>query len=491
MALRVERLADLVTGLLGVLEAGGAFLVLDPREPPPRLARLLAAARPWLALAGGTPRGFRAWLPICRPTRSPSPTRRRVPSPALAIPDRESRLAYVAFTSGSTGTPKGVAVEHPALARYIAAAGERFGLAAGDRLLQLGSPAFDLAYEQIFGALCHGATLVGLAGSRLPETAELLAACARSRVTVLDLPTAVWAQMARDVAERALALPSTLRLVVIGGEAARRASAEQWRRAAPGVRLLNTYGPTEATIVATWWEAPRADGLPEGDTKGDALPIGRPIPGVEARVLGEDRRPVQDGDAGELWLGGTGLARGYHRRPELTAERFVTVGSRRLYRTGDRVRRRADGELELLGRLDRQVKIGGYRVEPGEVEAVLRAIAGVADAVVALVPDASRLQAWVVLKAKSRTGSTGCARRRRGASPPISGRRVSRPWRRSPAPGPASWTSAPCGKCPSPKRSRRSPWNRTRRRWPGSGRRCWGRGEWSAATTSSPWAGTR
>ena len=216
--------------------------------------------------------------------------------------------------------------------------------------------------------------------------------------------------MARDVAERGLPVPASLRLVVIGGEAARRASAEDWRRAAPGVRLLNTYGPTEATIVATWWEAPLAGDLPVGDAAGDTLPIGRPVPGVEAHVLNEDRRPVEDGEAGELWLGGPGLARGYHRRPELTAERFQLLEEgRRLYRTGDRARRRADGELEYLGRLDRQVKIAGHRVEPGEVEAALRGIAGVADAAVALAPGGARLQAWVVLDGTAE-GSLGSVR---------------------------------------------------------------------------------
>ncbi len=414
VALRVERLADLVTGLLGVLEAGGAFLVLDPREPPARLARLLTAARPWLALAGGAGTGEASGLPRISSDLPVHPLALadapEGPAPGPGDPRPGSRLAYVAFTSGSTGAPKGVAVGHPGLARYIAAAGERFGLAAGDRLLQLGSPAFDLAYEQIFGALCHGATLVGLGGGGLPETAELLAACARSRVTVLDLPTAVWAQMARDVAQRALPVPTSVRRVVIGGEAARRASAEDWRRAAPGVRLLNTYGPTEATIVATWWEAPLAGDLSVGDTAEDTLPIGRPVPGVEAHVLGEDRRPVEDGEAGELWLGGAGLARGYHRRPELTAERFERLeDGRRLYRTGDRVRRRADGELEYLGRLDRQVKIAGHRVEPGEVEAALRGMAGVADAAVALAPGGARLQAWVVLDGTAE-GSLGSVR---------------------------------------------------------------------------------
>ncbi len=407
VALRLERLPDLVTGILGTLEAGGAFLVLDPADSPERRARLLAEARPALALS---PQPLAPDLPVHPIALADAPETPELPAPESVV--ASWNLAYVAFTSGSTGAPKGVAVEHRSIVHYLRAAGPRFGLGPGDRLLQLGSPAFDLAYEQIFGALCHGATLVGRTGPRLPETRELLAECARLGITVLDLPTAVWEQVTRDLTEGALALPPALRLVVIGGEAADAALVRAFLRAAGGkVRLLNTYGPTESTIVATWWEAPaEAARLPAGEP----IPIGVAVEGIETHVLDPERWPpvpVAPGKIGErigeLWLGGAGLARGYHRRPAWTAARFIAVeacGGQRLYRTGDRVRQGPRGELEFLGRLDRQVKIAGHRVEPGEVEAVLKEIHGIVDA--AVLPVAGergplRLAAWVVLQGRT------------------------------------------------------------------------------------------
>ena len=398
VALRLERLPDLVTGMLGVLAAGGAFLVLDPLETPARTAHILAAARP--ALAVGDP-GLHRLAPDVAVHPIAIADAPEGPEPAVAVSAAGWNLAYVAFTSGSSGVPKGVAVEQRAITHYIRAAGRRFGLGPGDRILQLGSPAFDLAFEQIFGTLCHGASLVGLDAPHLPATRELMAESARLGITVLDLPTAVWAQAVRDIKMLTLPLPPDLRLVVIGGEMATVQTLRDWR-AGPGgsIRLINTYGPTETTIVATWCEAGGAV-AEEG-----SLPIGEPVDGVEVWVLDPERRPVAPGEVGELWIGGAGLARGYHRRPDLTAERFQRVsaaGERRLYRTGDRVRERPDGVLDILGRMDRQIKLGGRRVEPEEVESVLASIPGVTVAAVAPVaqwPGAGRagLVAWVTLE---------------------------------------------------------------------------------------------
>lgn len=403
VALRLARLPDLVTAMLAVHQAGGAFMVLDAIEPPTRALRILAENRPFLALADAALQRLAPQLTVlpigladgcaCLPTGDGNAAQR---------PPSGRELAYVATTSGSTGAPKGAAVEQCALANYIVAAGREFEFAVGDRILQLGSTAFDLAFEQIFGALCHGATLVGLEQPVLPPPRELLARCGDLGITVLDLPTAVWEQIAIAVAARRWPLPASLRLLVLGGEAATTGAARAWLEASGGARLVNTYGPTEATIVATWWNAPRrAAELPESAT----LPIGRPVPGVRAVVLDRARLPVAPGEAGELWLGGRGLARGYHRRPDLTAARFARLtlagsdGSERYYATGDRVRERADGELEFLGRLDRQVKIAGRRVEPGEVEATLRTIPGVEAAAVVASPSPGgrRLRGWVVL----------------------------------------------------------------------------------------------
>ncbi|HEX3525737.1 MAG TPA: AMP-binding protein, partial [Thermoanaerobaculia bacterium] len=238
VALRLERLPDLVTGMLGVLAAGGAFLVLDPLETPARTAHILAAARPALAVGDAGLHRLAPDLAVHPIAIADAPE-----GPALSGAVAAGwNLAYVAFTSGSSGVPKGVAVEQRAITHYIRAAGRRFGLGAGDRILQLGSPAFDLAFEQIFGALCHGAALVGLDTPHLPATRELLEECARLGITVLDLPTAVWAQMVRDIKMLTLPLPPDLRLVIIGGELATVRTFRDWR-AGPGgsIRLINTY----------------------------------------------------------------------------------------------------------------------------------------------------------------------------------------------------------------------------------------------------------
>jgi amino acid adenylation domain-containing protein len=393
VALRAERLVDLVTAMLGVLGAGGAFLVIDPAEPAARARRMLADAAPDLlfgepaihALGPDVP-----YLPlaICDAVELPAVDDARFDA---------GHLAYVAFTSGSTGAPKGVAVERGALSHYVAVAGRGFGLGPGDRVLQLGSPAFDLAYEQIFGALCHGATLVATDGRPYAGTEELFATCVRHRVTLLDLPTHVWARAAKDVARAGLEIPATIRLTVIGGDEARASDVRGWVGATRGRSgLLNSYGPTEATIVATTWTAPL-----DPDAVPDAIPIGVAIDGVEAVVLDESGASVPDGEEGELWLGGVGLARGYHRRPDLTAERFLAFGGQRLYRTGDRARRRPDGMLEYLGRVDRQLKIGGRRVDPGELEAAFLAHADVVDVAAGPIESADGrpgLGAWVVLR---------------------------------------------------------------------------------------------
>ncbi len=436
VALRLPLLPDLVTAMLAVHEAGGAFLVLDALDSPDRVARILAENRPLLAVGDSALHRPAPWLPLL-PHLPIHPIGladgcEHSPVRSGADPRQSTRpwdLAYVATTSGSTGAPKGVAVEHHALAHYIAAAGREFGISPTDRILQLASPAFDLALEQIFGALCHGATLVAFEEPSLPAPRELLARCGELGVSILDLPTAVWEQAATEIETHHLELPPSLRLLVLGGELASERAARVWLEATGGKHLINTYGPTEATIVATWWHAPpRASDLAERD----GLPIGHPVEGVRAVVLDTERRPVAPGRSGELWLGGSGLARGYHLRPDLTAARFArfdpdgsTVagagdeprrGTERFYATGDRVRWRGDGELKFLDRLDRQVKIAGRRVEPAEVEATLCTIAGVSAAAVAPAPaplGGLRLRGWVVLAAEAELAAVKCECERR------------------------------------------------------------------------------
>ncbi|HEU4538991.1 MAG TPA: amino acid adenylation domain-containing protein, partial [Polyangiaceae bacterium] len=411
VAVCMARSPDLVATLLAALKANAAYLPIDPSYPPERIAHLLADSgarfvavdRPD-ALAGLRPEALAGVTLVCPadvaapapPTTSASPAApdalaatpaspaapdapAATPAPTRAAPPgRASDAAYVIYTSGSTGTPKGVVVEHRSVVNYLLSFGRTAGLGASDRLLQFASPSFDVSAEEIFGTLAHGATLVLRTDAMLESVEAFLAAAAELRLSVLDLPTAYWGELTEGLA-RGARLPAGVRLVVLGGEKARRDVLARWLAATPpGVRLLNAYGPTEATIAATIAEL---SALPPGD-----IPIGRPVANARAYVLDAYGEEVPVGVPGELFLGGDCLARGYLRRPALTAERFVPDpfggAGERLYRTGDRARRLPDGTLEFLGRDDDQVKVRGFRVELGEIEAALTATPSVREAAV-------------------------------------------------------------------------------------------------------------
>ncbi len=361
-----ERSPELLVGVLAALKAGGAYVPLDPGLPEERLRYVVEDAAAAVVLVGRPLPGLPAGV-IQVPLAAPPAASDADP----AVPVLPEHPAYVIYTSGSTGRPKGVVVSHASLARYTRTAVAAYHLDAADQVLQFASLSFDASAEEIFPSLACGATLV-LRGTEMIDTvAGFLRACERWQLTVLDLPTAYWHEVAAAFEREPPRLPPSLRLVVIGGEQALASHLATWHRhAGTAVRLVNTYGPTEATIVATQrplLPAPRPS---------VQVPIGRPVAGVRSVVLGPDLLPAPIGVAGELCLGGAGLARGYLGRPDLTAERFVPDPSggepgARLYRTGDRARWRADGVLEFLGRLDGQVKVRGFRVEVGEIEAVL------------------------------------------------------------------------------------------------------------------------
>ena len=385
VGLCVERSLEMTVGLLGILKAGAAYLPLDPASPRERLSLLLEESRSPLLL---TQQRLVSSLPVFGGRR----VLLDVDSEAIALESEENLdgkvsagdLAYVTYTSGSTGRPNGVEVAHRSLVNFTVFAAEAFGLGPRDRVLQFASISFDAAAEEIYPCWHSGATLVLRTSSMLEDVSAFLDACRQCGVTVLDLPTAYWHDLVAGLAQEPLDLPDGIRLVVIGGERALPERLATWRRSSGArVRLVNTYGPTEATVAATSWECPASgeeDGLRE-------VPIGRPIRNVQAYVLDPSGRPVPLGGWGELHIGGVGLARGYLGNEGLTAAKFYAnpfshqPGSR-LYRSGDRVRHRADGELELRGRLDQQLKIRGYRVEPGEVEAALAEHASVRDVAV-------------------------------------------------------------------------------------------------------------
>ncbi|WP_163997847.1 non-ribosomal peptide synthetase, partial [Pyxidicoccus caerfyrddinensis] len=385
VALCLPRSPEWVVAVLAVLKAGGAFVPMDPAYPSGRLAFMLKdCAAPLLlthsSLDVPAPHGVLV-LEVDALTQQLSGQPSTPPAPLASV----EGLAYVIYTSGSTGQPKGVMVPHRGVPNLARSQVQPQGLGPGTRVLQFASPGFDAFVWEAIPTLLSGATLCLASDEALQPGPALARLLKQQDVHVLSLtPSALSALPAEGL--------DSLRTVVSGGEAC---SPELVARWAPGRTFLNVYGPTEATVCATF-----APCVADGSTP----PLGRPLPNVRVFVLDAHLQPVPVGVPGELFIGGVGVARGYLHRPSLTAERFVpdafsgTPGSR-LYRTGDRVRWSTNGQLEYLGRTDFQVKLRGFRIELGEVEAVLRSHPDVSDAV-ALVrddgPTGPRLVAYVV-----------------------------------------------------------------------------------------------
>ncbi len=381
----LERSAEFVEAILGTLAAGAAYLPLDPRAPRQRIDACVADAGARVVIVADESAPCAAQT-VAIEALLRAPYRDALPTPT------SGDLAYVIYTSGSTGAPKGVEVTHVALANYVAYAMDAFELTPDDRALQFAALTFDTAVEEIFPTLAAGATLVLRDDRMLASPQAFVARLAAERITVLNLPTSYWHQLAAS----AEAMPPSIRLTLIGGEALRADLVARWRQLAPGSRVLNGYGLTEGTVVTTFADltAPSAADGP--------VSIGRPIWNAEAYVLDAVGMLAADDLAGELYIGGVGLARGYRGNAELTARGFVPhpfKPGQRLYRTGDRVRRRA-GRLEYLGRLDEQVKVQGFRIDPGEIAACLHRHPSIADAVVVTedVGDERRLAAYVVAR---------------------------------------------------------------------------------------------
>ncbi|MDT9002098.1 amino acid adenylation domain-containing protein, partial [Paucibacter sp. APW11] len=385
-----------LTAVLAVLKAGGAYVPLDPQYPVDRLSHVLhdCAARLVLVDAAGEQAlggGGRAEALSIRAVHlehdahlwaGASETR-------LARAAGPQHLAYVIYTSGSTGLPKGVAVTHANVANLVAAQSALLRLDEGDRVLQFASFGFDSSVAEIYPALGSGATLVLRPDQLLAPDADFAAFMRAERITVCDLATAFWHQWSHELAAGRCAPNDELRLVAVGGEAAKAHHLRQWL-SHPRARLcrwINAYGPTENTVNSTVFEL-----APGASFDAPEVPIGRPIAGTRAYILDAHLEPVPLGVTGELYLAGAQVARGYLNRADLSAERFLRdpfVGDAdaRMYRTGDLGRRLADGTIEYLGRNDFQVKIRGFRIELGEIEAKLAACEGVREAVVLALPD--------------------------------------------------------------------------------------------------------
>ena len=390
VAVCLDRTADLAISLLAVLQAGGAVLPLDPATPARRLVHLVRDADARMVLTN------RSHQPLFAEATGPGAGVQVLTVEELAAadvgaapePEREFEAphpedpAYMIYTSGSTGPPKGVVTSNRSLAVALLAAAEFYGLAPGDRVAHLAALAFDTSLEQILAPLVTGAAVV-LTGRRSWAPTDLLHRITRDRITVADLTPAYW----RGLISVAGSGPDTLaplRLVIVGGEVIHADHCRAWLRRFPGITLVNAYGLTETTITSTACEL--TQGLLAG-TDGAPAPVGRPLAGALVHVLDAELRPVPPGERGEVYVGGSRLAEAVWKQPGLTAQQFLpdphaAVPGSRMYRTGDLGRRRSDGSLEILGRLDEQLKIRGFRIDPAEVEAVLNSQQGVGQAVV-------------------------------------------------------------------------------------------------------------
>src|SRR5271166_1052329 len=396
----VERSLEMIVGLLGILKAGGAYVPLDPEYPQERLTFMVEDARVPVVLVHDQTRG-----------RLPASTARIVcldadweaidkgPShnpPVETIPEN---LAYVIYTSGSTGRPKGVSVTHRPIVRLVCNT-NYVELRPSDRIAQAANASFDAATFEIWGALAHGGATVVVGKETVLSPADFAAFLSEQKITTLFLTTALFNEMVRQASEAF----RRLRHLLFGGEAVDVGRVRSALAGAPPERLLHVYGPTESVTFATWH---LVEEVLEGAT---TVPIGRPLANTRAYLLDRHLQPVPVGVAGELYIGGDALARGYFNRPELTAEKFIADPFRddpeaRLYKTGDLCRWLPDGNIEFLGRIDHQVKLRGFRIELGEIESRLAQHTAVKECVVVVRASEmgeKRLVAYVVAKGAAR-----------------------------------------------------------------------------------------
>lgn len=399
VAICLKRSLELPIALLAVLKAGGACVPLDPDYPKDRLAYILEDSRapvlitqPALHSALGSGRAEALYLEKDWVILSGQSAE------SLPLVTRPENLAYIIYTSGSTGKPRGVLLTHRGLVNHGIASIDLYGIERSDRVLQFSSISFDIAVEEIFPTWFAGATVVLRSDEMSLAATDFLRWIKQHRISVLDLPTAYWHELVHEVVESREKLPERLRLVIVGGEKASASAYASWLKAGGNrVRWVNTYGPTEASVIASAYEPDPSKPFP------DNLPIGRPIANVRLYVLDSELQPVAVGEPGELHIGGPGVARGYLNHPELTQAKFIADpfsqdSNARLYKTGDMVRYLPDGNIEFQGRIDFQVKIRGFRIELGEIEAVLEKHPGVAQAVVTAreVNGEKRLTGYVV-----------------------------------------------------------------------------------------------
>ena len=382
----LPRRSDLVVALLASLKAGGAYLPIDPDHPRARNGHVVDHARPRLVLACEATRDRVGGSATVHTMERIAPLLASAPDEAIGRTPHPRQLAYTLYTSGSTGVPKGVQVDRRAFANFLRAMRHMVGMTPDDRLLAVTTIGFDISGLEIFLPLTQGACCVLASRAQATDPQALARMIAGHHITVMQATPATWRMMVDQGEERWPGLKA-----LCGGEAL---SADLATRLLDReVRLLNVYGPTETTVWSSAWPVDMADA--------PVTPIGHPIANTGLYVLDDALQPVPTGVAGELYIGGLGLARGYRGQPGLTATAFVpnpfddpfddlgddpgtsdTAGGSRLYRSGDLARRRRDGTIEFLGRRDHQIKVRGFRIEAGEVETALMAHPGIRQAVV-------------------------------------------------------------------------------------------------------------
>ncbi len=389
----LPRSLEVVISMLGIWRAGGVFVPIDPGCPRERVGFMAWDARMKVVI---TSRALAGLVPEGVPTLMAEELDGVEDSSSVRVEPHDP--AYVIYTSGSTGQPKGVTITQGAIAQHVTAMIEHYRITPEDRHLHFSPFTFDASFEQLLPPLAAGASVV-VRDERLWDTGEFIRNLERFQLTMVDIPMAYWGQLAQHAsAAVGVNIPARLRLVVAGGEAMPADRLAEWRRGPFGNRrLVNAYGPTEATVTATAFDAGQF--TPMSGT-GGGTPIGRPLPGRRTFILDDLLRPVPIRVAGQLHIGGPLLATGYVNRADLTRERFIPnpFGEGRLYATGDLARILEDGNIEFLGRLDDQVKIRGFRIEPGEIEAALKEHQTVGEAIVVARNDGAgqkRLLAYV------------------------------------------------------------------------------------------------
>ena len=409
----VERSPLMLIGLLGILKAGGAYVPLDPAYPAERLAYMLDDSQSQVLL---TQQQLIGSLPhteakvVCLDKDWELISAQSDKNPQTDV--KANNLAYVIYTSGSTGNPKGVMIEHRALVNFTQTVKDKYGMDNKDRVLQAASISFDAAAEEIYPCLISGATLVLRTAEMLGAVSTFIQKCWEWELTVLMVGTAYWHQLTAELATTNETLPPSVRLLSTGGEQWLPEKLKLWQKSmearshiqnlkAPPM-LMNGYGPTEATVLSTVYDLSelRVENTQE-NTQAQQI-IGTAFDNVQTYILDSYLQPVPIGVSGELHIGGSGLARGYLHRPDLTDAKFIAhpfKESDRIYKTGDLARYLPNGNIEFLGRIDNQVKIRGFRIELGEIETLLVTHPQISEAVVIDsddIPGSKRLVAYIV-----------------------------------------------------------------------------------------------